>query len=306
MCEKLCDPGLSLVLSRCNSASLQDYWRNWYPPESYRYLEPHCTQGYIPGMSGELEVFSGKTLQLINPSKPHLCNVGIIEAHHMRSLSQPLTDQIDLSILARHDSSIHRKTRLGGNFVWKSLSLYYFVARRWWSPKGETFVSATVSFPCTQARSHVSQIAQSIRKKQSRSKKKKRKRKRKKRKETKQKKKRPAQFVKKDDPPENAELMQRVIAEVRMQWCTLLRFPSLRRWCSRQASDRDRPCAALRISLNLVVGSSIVQDLRLLPTLLLSIWRSPSIFLFLSVFLADKSCFKSCQSTRACQATRNC
>ena len=33
---------------------------------------------------------------------------------------------------------------------------------------------------------------------------------------------------------------------------------------SRQASDRDRPCAALRISLN-PVWSSIVQDLRLLP-----------------------------------------
>ena len=42
-------------------------------------------------------------------------------------------------------------------------------------------------------------------------------------------KKRPAQFVKKDDPPENAELMQRVTAEVRIQWCTLLRFQSLRR-----------------------------------------------------------------------------
>ena len=70
--------------------------------------------------------------------------------------------------------------------------------------------------------------------------------------------------MKKDDPPENAELMQRVIAEVRMQRCTLLRFRSLRRWCSRQASDRDRPFASLRISLN-PVRSSIVQDLRLLP-----------------------------------------
>ena len=82
-----------------------------------------------------------------------------------------------------------------------------------------------------------------------------------------------------------------VIAEVRMQWCTLLRFRNLRRWCSRQASDHDRPCATLRISLN-PVRSSIIQDLRLLPTLLLPIWRSPSIFLFLSLFLADKCVFQ--------------
>ena len=45
------------------------------------------------------------------------------------------------------------------------------------------------------------------------------------------------------------------------------------------------------ISLN-PLRSSIVQDLRLLPTLLLSISRSPSIFLFLSVFLADKCVFQ--------------
>ena len=45
------------------------------------------------------------------------------------------------------------------------------------------------------------------------------------------------------------------------------------------------------LSLN-PVRSSIVQDLRLLPTLLLSISRSPSIFLFLSVFLADKCVFQ--------------
>ena len=44
----------------------------------------------------------------------------------------------------------------------------------------------------------------------------------------------------------------------------MLRFRSLQRWCSRQASDCDRSCATLRISLNLV-RSSIVQDRRLLP-----------------------------------------
>ena len=46
----------------------------------------------------------------------------------------------------------------------------------------------------------------------------------------------------------------------------MLRFRSLWQWCSRQASHRDRPwpCATLRISLN-PVRSSIVLDLRLLP-----------------------------------------
>ena len=90
--------------------------------------------------------------------------------------------------------------------------------------------------------------------------------------------------------------MPPVIAEVRMlvhlvQCCAS--GVSGRSRCSRQASDRDRPCATLRFSLN-PVRSSIVQelDLRLLPTLLLSISRSPSIFLFLSVFLADKCVFQ--------------
>ena len=60
-------------------------------------------------------------------------------------------------------------------------------------------------------------------------KKKKKKKKKQEKGKTEQKKKRSAQFVKKDDPPENVEFMQRVIAEVRMQWCTSLRFRSLRR-----------------------------------------------------------------------------
>ena len=85
---------------------------------------------------------------------------------------------------------------------------------------------------------------------------------------------------------------QRVIAEVRMQWCTLLRFRSLRRRCSRQASDRDRPCATLRISRTLLGQASFKICVFCRSTLLLSISRSPSIFLFLSVFLADKCVFK--------------
>ena len=52
---------------------------------------------------------------------------------------------------------------------------------------------------------------------------------------------------------------------------------------SRQESDRDRPCATLRTRLN-PVRSSIVQDLRLLPIDSSLVSRSPSIFLFLSVF----------------------
>ena len=60
---------------------------------------------------------------------------------------------------------------------------------------------------------------------------------------------------------------------------------------SRQASDRDRPCATLRISLN-PVRSSIIQDLRLLPIDSSLVSQSPGIFLFLSVFLADKCVFQ--------------
>ena len=60
---------------------------------------------------------------------------------------------------------------------------------------------------------------------------------------------------------------------------------------SRPASDRDRPCATLRISLH-PVRSSIVQDLRLLLIDSSLVSRSPSIFLFLSVFLADKCVFQ--------------
>ena len=71
----------------------------------------------------------------------------------------------------------------------------------------------------------------------------------------------------------------------------MLHFQSLRRWCSRKASDRDRPCATLRISLN-PVRWSIVQDLRLLPIDSSLVSRSPSLFFFLSVLLADKCVFQ--------------
>ena len=70
------------------------------------------------------------------------------------------------------------------------------------------------------------------------------------------------------------------------------------------SSNRDRPCATLRLSLN-PVRSRIVQDLRLLPTLLLSISQSPSILFFPSVFLADKCVFqdhvKQQEAAKPCQ-----
>ena len=68
----------------------------------------------------------------------------------------------------------------------------------------------------------------------------------------------------------------------------MLRFRSLRRWCSRQASDRDRPCATLRISLN-PVRSSIVQDLRLLPI------DSSLVYLAVSEYISLSPCVFSGQ-----------
>ena len=136
------------------------------------------------------------------------------------------------------------------------------------------------------ARSHVSQIAQS---KQSRSKKKKESEKEKEKKERNEAKKRPgASSWKKMILLKT----QRVIAEVRMHPCCAsgVSDGDVRR-DSRQASDRDRPWATLRISLN-PVRSSIVQDLRLLKIDSSLVSRSPSIFLFLSVFLADKCVFQ--------------
>ena len=68
----------------------------------------------------------------------------------------------------------------------------------------------------------------------------------------------------------------------------MLRFRSLRRRCSRQASDRVRPCATLRISLN-PVRSSIVQELRLLPIDFFLVYLAVSEFISLSLcVLADK------------------
>ena len=139
-----------------------------------------------------------------------------------------------------------------------------------------------------QACSHVSQIAQS---KQSRSKKKKkRKRERKKRKETKQKKKkRPAQFVKKDDPPENATC-HCWSANAMVHPC-----------CASGVSDgdvHDKQATATDHALpsakvwTLLGWASFKICVFCRSTLLLSISRSPSIFLFLSVFLADMCVFQ--------------
>ena len=75
----------------------------------------------------------------------------------------------------------------------------------------------------------------------------------------------------------------------------MLRFRSPRRWCSRQASDRDRPSAkkaTLRISLN-PVRSSIVQDLRILPIDSSLVYLAVSEYIFLSLcFLADMCVFQ--------------
>ena len=83
-----------------------------------------------------------------------------------------------------------------------------------------------------QESSHYRRVAtyRKLRKVSSRIPKKKKTKKKKNKKERNEAKEKKACLVReKDDPPENAELMQCVIAEVRMQWYTLLRFRSLRR-----------------------------------------------------------------------------
>ena len=67
----------------------------------------------------------------------------------------------------------------------------------------------------------------------------------------------------------------------------MLRFRNLRRWCSPQASNRDRPCAT-RISLN-PVRSSILQDLRLLPI------DSSLVYLAVSAYISLSLCVFSGQ-----------
>ena len=97
--------------------------------------------------------------------------------------------------------------------------------------------------------------------------------------------------MKKDDPPENATCHCWSANAMVHPCCASGVSDGGVRCDSRQASDRDRPCATLRISLN-PVRSSIVQDLRLLPIDSSLVSRSPSIFLFLCVFLADKCVFQ--------------
>ena len=97
--------------------------------------------------------------------------------------------------------------------------------------------------------------------------------------------------MKKDDPPENATCHCWSANAMVRPCCASGVSDGDVRHDSRQASDRDRPCATLRISLN-PVRSSIVQDLRLLPIDSSLVSPSPSIFLFLSVFLADKCVFQ--------------
>ena len=87
---------------------------------------------------------------------------------------------------------------------------------------------------------------------------------------------------------------QRVIAEVRMQWCTHVALPESPTVMF-TTSKRPRPTMrypSLRISLN-PVRSSIVQDLRLLPIDSSLVYLAVSEYiLFLSVFLAGKCVFQ--------------
>ena len=98
---------------------------------------------------------------------------------------------------------------------------------------------------------------------------------------------------------------QRVIANAMVHPCCAsgVSDGDLRR-DSRQESDRDRPCATLRLSLNRPVRSSIVQDLRLLPIDSSLVSRSPRTFLFLSVFLEDKCFFQVISSNKSMSSNK--
>ena len=88
--------------------------------------------------------------------------------------------------------------------------------------------------------------------------------------------------------------VQRVIAEVRMQWCTHVALPESP---TVMFTTRKRPRPTMRYPPHIKVWTMLGQASFKIcvfcrSTLLLSNSRSPNIFLFLSVFLADKGVFQ--------------